>query len=32
MTNWLEQRQRDMNDAFDRLALAMTEVPEEKDN
>ncbi len=31
MNNWIEQRQRDMNAAFDRLAVAMAEVPEEKD-
>ena len=31
-TNWIEQRQRDMNAAFDRLAAAMAQVPEEKDH
>lgn len=32
MNNWIEQRQRDMNAAFDRLAIAMAEVPEKKDH
>ncbi len=32
MNNWIEQRQCDMNAAFDRLAVAMAEVPEEKDH
>jgi hypothetical protein len=32
MSSWIEQRQRDMNAAFDRLAIAMAEVPEEKDH
>lgn len=32
MNNWIEQRQRDMNAAFDRLAVAMADVPEEKDH
>lgn len=32
MTRWIDQRQRDMNAAFDRLAVAMAEVPEEKDH
>ncbi|MEO3434632.1 metalloregulator ArsR/SmtB family transcription factor [Inquilinus sp. CAU 1745] len=32
MTTWIEQRQRDMNAAFDRLAAAMAQVPEEKDH
>ncbi|WMT89443.1 metalloregulator ArsR/SmtB family transcription factor [Pelagibacterium sp. H642] len=32
INNWVEQRQRDMNAAFDRLATAMAEVPEEKDH
>lgn len=32
MNNWIEQRQRDMNAAFDRLAVAIAEVPEEKDH
>ncbi|SFE89683.1 ArsR/SmtB family transcription factor [Roseivivax sediminis] len=32
MNNWIEQRQRDMNAAFDRLAFVMAEVPEEKEN
>lgn len=29
---WIEQRQRDMNAAFDRLASLMAETPEEKDH
>lgn len=32
MNNWIEQRQRDINAAFDRLAVAIAEVPEEKDH
>lgn len=32
MNNWIEQRQRDMNAGFDRLAVAMAKVPEEKDH
>ena len=32
MTNWIEQRQRDLNAAFDRLEVAMAQVPEEKDH
>ncbi len=32
INNWVEQRQRDMNAAFDRLATAMAQVPEEKDH
>ncbi|MDZ5696705.1 metalloregulator ArsR/SmtB family transcription factor [Chelativorans sp. M5D2P16] len=32
MNNWIEQRQREMNVAFDRLAAVMAEVPEEKDH
>lgn len=32
MNKWIEQRQRDMNAAFDRLAVVMAEVPEEKDH
>lgn len=30
--DWLEQRQREMNIAFDRLAMLMAEIPEEKDH
>ena len=29
---WLEQRQRDMDAAFDKLAALMAEIPEEKDH
>lgn len=29
--SWIEQRQRDMNVSFDRLARLMAEIPEEKD-
>lgn len=32
INRWIEQRQAEMNAAFDRLALLMTEVPEEKDH
>lgn len=32
MNDWIEQRQRDMNAAFDRLATVMAETPEEKDH
>lgn len=32
MSSWIEQRQREMNVAFDRLADLMTEIPEEKDH
>lgn len=32
LATWVEQRQRDMNVAFDRLADLMAEVPEEKDH
>lgn len=32
MNTWLDQRQRDMNAAFDRLADLMAETPEEKDH
>lgn len=32
MSNWIEQRQREMNAAFDRLADLMAEIPEEKDH
>ncbi|WEX11318.1 metalloregulator ArsR/SmtB family transcription factor [Chelativorans sp. AA-79] len=32
VNTWIEQRQHDMNAAFDRLAAAMAEVPEEKDH
>jgi len=32
MTAWIDQRQRDMNAAFDRLAALMAETPEEKDH
>jgi DNA-binding transcriptional ArsR family regulator len=30
-SGWIEQRQREMNSAFDRLAALMVEIPEEKD-
>jgi DNA-binding transcriptional ArsR family regulator len=29
---WVDQRQREMYSAFDRLAALMTEIPEEKDH
>lgn len=32
MSDWIEQRQREMNAAFDRLADLMAELPEEKDH
>lgn len=32
MTNWIEQRQHDMNAAFDNLAVVMAQVPEKKDH
>jgi DNA-binding transcriptional ArsR family regulator len=32
MSSWIEQRQHEMNAAFDRLAALMTEIPEEKDH
>lgn len=32
VNRWIEQRQSDMNAAFDRLATLMTEIPEEKDH
>lgn len=32
MNSWIEQRQRDMNAAFDRLAAVMAQTPEEKDH
>lgn len=32
MTGWIEQRQAEMNAAFDRLADLMAQVPEEKDH
>lgn len=32
MTGWIDQRQREMNIAFDRLAELMAEIPEDKDH
>lgn len=32
MNSWIEERQREMSSAFDRLAIAMIEVPEKKDH
>ena len=32
MRGWMEQREAEMNAAFDRLATLMAEVPEEKDH
>ena len=32
MHSWIEQRQHEMNAAFDRLAALMAEIPEEKDH
>jgi DNA-binding transcriptional ArsR family regulator len=32
MTSWIEQQQRELNAAFDRLADLMAEIPEEKDH
>lgn len=32
MNSWIKERQREMSAAFDRLAIAMAEVPEEKDH
>lgn len=32
INRWIEQRQAEMNAAFDRLAALMAEVPEEKDH
>jgi DNA-binding transcriptional ArsR family regulator len=32
MTSWIEQRQLEMNAAFDRLAALMAETPEAKDH
>jgi DNA-binding transcriptional ArsR family regulator len=32
VNGWIEQRQRDMNAAFDRLASLMAETPEERDH
>lgn len=32
MNGWIRQRQREMNAAFDRLAVLMAEIPEEKDH
>lgn len=32
INGWIERRQTEMNAAFDRLALLMAEVPEEKDH
>lgn len=32
LTAWVDQRQREMNAAFDRLADLMAEIPEEKDH
>lgn len=32
MSSWIEQRQHEMNAAFDRLAALMAEIPEEKDH
>lgn len=31
-SSWIEQRQREMNSAFDRLAALMAEIPEAKDH
>lgn len=32
ISSWMEQRQREMNAAFDRLETLMAEIPEEKDH
>ncbi|MCW5627110.1 MAG: winged helix-turn-helix transcriptional regulator [Burkholderiales bacterium] len=32
VNHWIEQRETEMNAAFDRLAALMTEIPEEKDH
>ena len=32
LADWVDQRQREMNAAFDRLAELMSEVPEQKDH
>lgn len=32
INGWIEQRQSEMNAAFDRLAVLMAEIPEEKDH
>jgi DNA-binding transcriptional ArsR family regulator len=32
MNGWIDQRQRDMHLAFGQLAIAMAEIPEEKDH
>jgi DNA-binding transcriptional ArsR family regulator len=32
INGWIEQRQAEMHAAFDRLALLMAEIPEEKDH
>lgn len=32
MNSWIKERQREMNAAFDRLAIAMAEVSEKKDH
>jgi DNA-binding transcriptional ArsR family regulator len=32
VNRWIEQRQSEMNAAFDRLAALMAEIPEEKDH
>ncbi|CAN7765133.1 MULTISPECIES: metalloregulator ArsR/SmtB family transcription factor [Ensifer] len=30
--NWIDERQSEMNDAFDRLAILMAQTPEKKDH